>query len=606
MPLQDSAPKPVALITVISSYFGLLKDYKFAAITVVGLSVVTAVFEMLAIIFMLPLLKNGIAENPGSDHYTENVLIEGVYSFFNVYDRSGTHLLGLFLAISLLSVAMKWLNEAFRKWLTIRYEKDFRENTIASIMNMDWLAFQKVEHNRVQKAFFVDAARISEGVENFVNSLSLATITGILFLSEVIIAPKLTLYTGVFAATVIVFYVYLGRKARAHSQVANQNSESFAKQLQVILKNVKYCLISNKKKMLLSLIGADIENYRVSIFKTHLLGSFVTLFQQGLGVIFISGVLGYSLIFDPESFMVSVAFLGIFYRIAPQLQAFYANLFAAQVRFGWYDSWKALYDEANAKRTVADEGKLEPQFAKNFVFDKISYAYEKGQKPILDAVSGEIESGKFYAFVGKSGCGKSTLIDLFTAMLPPDAGSITIDGVEVQSVNKRGWRQKMALSIQNTPLFHESVAANISWLEPNPNRERLVEAAKLADIYEFIMTLPNGFDTILGEDGGGISGGQRQRIALARAFYQNPDVYIIDEATSALDAESEAKIIDTLKAMQPKKTIIWISHRVYTARHADDIFVLKDGHIVERGHWTKLVENEQGYFKQLVDMQELN
>ena len=247
--------------------------------------------------------------------------------------------------------------------------------------------------------------------------------------------------------------------------------------------------------------------------------------------------------------------------------------------------------------TEHNKGTLKPETVRGEVAVKdVTFTYQGAEKPALDKVSFNIPKGKTVALVGRSGSGKSTIANLFTRFYDVDSGSIELDGHDIRDYELRNLREHFALVSQNVHLFNDTVANNIAYAaEDKYSREQIEHAAKLAHASEFIVGMENGIDTIVGENGGTLSGGQRQRIAIARALLREAPVLILDEATSALDTESERAIQSALEELQKDKTVLVIAHRLSTIEQADEILVVDDGRIVERGAHAELIAHDGAY-----------
>ena len=215
-----------------------------------------------------------------------------------------------------------------------------------------------------------------------------------------------------------------------------------------------------------------------------------------------------------------------------------------------------------------------------------------------------IEKGKTVALVGQSGSGKSTLVDLLPRYYDVQEGEILIDGINIKDTTLLDLRSLMGNVNQEAILFNDTFFNNISFGVENATMEQVIEAAKIANAHEFIMASENGYDTMIGDRGGKLSGGQRQRISIARAILKNPPILILDEATSALDTESEKMVQEALENLMKNRTTIAIAHRLSTIRNADEICVLHEGEIVERGKHDELLALN-GYYKKLCDMQQV-
>jgi subfamily B ATP-binding cassette protein MsbA len=234
-------------------------------------------------------------------------------------------------------------------------------------------------------------------------------------------------------------------------------------------------------------------------------------------------------------------------------------------------------------------------------FDRVSFCYNEARSTLSD-VSFEVNPNETAAFVGLSGAGKTTIINLLARFYEPTSGSILIDGINIREATLSSLRSQLGLVTQETILFNDTVRANIAYGLDKVPLERIEEAAKAAKAHEFILDLPQGYDTPIGEKGGLLSSGQRQRLAIARALLKNPPVLILDEATSALDTESERLIQTALVNVMMGRTTLVIAHRISTIRNADQIFVVDDGRIAESGTHDEL-SRKNGIYKKLYDLQ---
>ncbi|MDJ0791030.1 MAG: ABC transporter ATP-binding protein [Acidimicrobiia bacterium] len=266
-------------------------------------------------------------------------------------------------------------------------------------------------------------------------------------------------------------------------------------------------------------------------------------------------------------------------------------------------STNRILDVLDTKPTIVDgpdpfdgtttSGRLE--------FDAVGFAYTPGY-PVLEDVDLLIEPAKTTAFVGSTGSGKTTLVKLILRFYDVDEGSVQLDGIDIRSMPQADLRQAMALVSQDVFLFHGTVQENIAYGKPSAGTDEIVEAAKQAEAHEFIIGLPNGYQTIVGERGQKLSGGQRQRLSLARALLTDSPILILDEATSAVDNETEAAIQRSLARVSHNRTMVVIAHRLSTIRHADRIYVVDDGRVLEYGTHEELIDHA-GIYRSLWDVQ---
>jgi ATP-binding cassette, subfamily B, bacterial MsbA len=236
-------------------------------------------------------------------------------------------------------------------------------------------------------------------------------------------------------------------------------------------------------------------------------------------------------------------------------------------------------------------------------FKQVSFAYPGKKDPVLKDISFTVEPGKTFALVGRSGSGKSTISSLLTRFYNSQQGQVLLDDIPLQDIKLKDLRRQFALVSQHVTLFNDTIANNIAYGSENRvSREQIIQAARTAHVMEFVEQLPEGLDTVIGENGLMLSGGQRQRLAIARAVLLDAPVLILDEATSALDTESERLIQDALEKLQQNRTSIVVAHRLSTIESADQILVIEKGHILEQGNHTSLLE-QNGTYAQLHKLQ---
>lgn len=238
-------------------------------------------------------------------------------------------------------------------------------------------------------------------------------------------------------------------------------------------------------------------------------------------------------------------------------------------------------------------------------FDNVTFSYEENESPVLHNINLRVKAGETIAFVGMSGGGKSSLVSLIPRFYDVSEGKVLLDGVDIRDFKVRSLRDKIGMVLQDNILFSESVKENILLGKPDSTDEEVYRAAKAANAHDFILDLPNGYDTTVGERGVKLSGGQKQRIAIARVFLKNPPILILDEATSALDLESEHLIQEALEILAKDRTTLIIAHRLSTITHADRIVLIENGEISEMGTHEELMR-KQGNYYQLFQVQQLD
>lgn len=301
----------------------------------------------------------------------------------------------------------------------------------------------------------------------------------------------------------------------------------------------------------------------------------------------------------------SIGMLVVLYQFSSQLMS------SLQNTYGFVTGSASSFAAAERLRNVLDGVRMEDgtkQIAgpiTDLRFEQVFFRYQADTNEIFDRLSLELPVGSKIAFVGFSGGGKSTIVQLLARFYEPQAGKIVVNGTDLKEITRESWMSRLAIVFQEPYLFPDTVKNNLLFGSEDVPEESIIRACKAADIYDQIRSLPNGFDTMVGERGIQLSGGQRQRLAIARAVLRNPEILILDEATSALDLETERRVFHHLDRDYPGVTKIIIAHRLTTIENADHIFVLDKGKVVEQGTHEQLLKRDSLYRSLVVKQSEL-
>ncbi|XQY92475.1 ABC transporter ATP-binding protein [Metabacillus sp. HB246100] len=305
---------------------------------------------------------------------------------------------------------------------------------------------------------------------------------------------------------------------------------------------------------------------------------------------------GYQVIMGQLSIGTMVAFIAYIEQLYGPLRRLInssttlTQAFASMDRvFEFMDEPYEVVDKPNPLKATQTNGEVE--------FKHVSFKYQEEENMIIHNLSLKVKRGETVALVGMSGGGKSTLVSLLPRFYDVTSGSILLDGIDIRDYQAQSLRQQIGMVLQDTFLFSHTVKENILIGKPDATDEEVIEAAKAANAHEFIMKLPNGYDTKVGERGVKLSGGQKQRVSIARVFLKNPPILVLDEATSALDLENEHLIQEALEKLAKDRTTFIVAHRLSTITHADKIVHLENGELVEEGTHQELMEKQEHYYK---------
>ena len=305
----------------------------------------------------------------------------------------------------------------------------------------------------------------------------------------------------------------------------------------------------------------------------------------------------------PETFVAFIIAVFKLYDPVRKFALFYNNFQQALGASSEIFKFMDVQDEVQEKPGAV----VLPPFSKNIAFRNVSFSYqsEETTREVLHDITLEVKAGEILALVGSSGAGKSTLVSLLPRFFDVTSGGIAVDGHDVRDVTLASLRSQIGVVTQETVLFNDTLRNNIAYGQPSVSQADVESAARAALAHDFIMELPAGYDTMIGEKGVRLSGGERQRIAIARALLKNAPILVLDEATSALDSESEALVQSALQNLMTGRTVIVIAHRLSTVRRADRIVVLENGTIAEIGKHEELMQ-KAGIYRKLYDLQFIN
>jgi len=420
-----------------------------------------------------------------------------------------------------------------------------------------------------------------------------------------IISAKLTLFVFILLPLAGLIVGRIGRSLKKHTNKAQVKWGEILSQMEETLTGLRIIKAFNAegrvKKQFFALVD-EIFHIKNKILNRRDLASPVS---ETLGVIILCGVLWFGgqlvlsgEILSPGSFITYVALFSQIINPSKALSQAAYNVTRGNATLNRLNEIleAPLTVEENAKPIILDS------FKDCIEFNDVQFSYQDA--PILKNINLTIEKGKSVALVGSSGAGKSTLADLVPRFHDVSAGNLYIDGKNIKDYSLHSLRNLISIVTQEPILFNDTIAANIALGKPNATEAEIIEAAKIANAYDFIIKKEGGFQSMIGDRGSKLSGGERQRLTIARAVLKNPPILILDEATSALDTESEKLVQEAINNMMQNRTSIVIAHRLSTIRHADEIIVLQKGDIVERGNHDALIA-QNGYYRKLIEMQEV-
>lgn len=427
------------------------------------------------------------------------------------------------------------------------------------------------------------------------------------FATLIFISWELTLFTIVVVPVLGWVMGVIGKQLKRKSLLAQEMWSDTMSQVEETLGGLRVIKAFVAEKSMKGRFSDTTDALRNKTAKVAIRQSLAHPMSEFLGTLLIAIVLwfGGSLILSeraPIDASTFIFYMVILYSIINPLKDFSKATYAIPKGLASMERIDKILNAPNPITEPEEPVKLSG-LKDSISLENVSFCYENGHK-VLDSIDIKIEKGKTIAIVGESGAGKSTLVDLIPRFYDVTSGAVKIDGVDIRDLRTSDLRSLIGYVNQEPILFNDTIFNNIAFGIADADKEKVIEAAKIANAHEFIMEKEEGYNTNIGDRGMKLSGGQRQRLSIARAILKNPPILILDEATASLDTESERLVQEALDRLMSNRTTIAIAHRLSTIKNSDEILVMKEGHIVERGRHDELIALG-GYYKKLNDMQSL-
>ena len=556
--------------------------------------IIMGLIEVAGVASIAPFMA--VVSNP--DIIQENEYLSILYSYFN-FDSSNSFLLSLgILVLSLLVISNAYT--AFITWQITYFVKmqnhHLSMKLLKSYLMQPYLFFLNRNTADLGKNILVEVGRSIEGVIlpiMLTLSKCIVTICILIFLIFVDPALALAILLVLGGAYLVIFKLVKNRLANIGKRTVAMILARF-KIANEAMSGIKDLKLSNNESEFIRRFEEPSENLAQFSAQSSLIS---TLPRYALEAIAFGGIVSiviYLILIGKQGSEV-VPIISLYalagYRLMPALQQIYAGITGAKYN---YPALKTLVEDLRSLSTseeIDNDNTVEINLIEKIEVKSLSFSYPKGDN-ILKDFNLKIDANTTVGFVGSTGSGKTTLVDLLLGLLMSNNGSITVDNKNITSSNLRSWQKNLGYIPQIIYLSDDTLTNNIAFGVPlhEMDFEKIKQAAKWAQLDNFITSLPEGYDTVVGERGVRLSGGQRQRIGIARALYHDPQVLIMDEATSALDRITENVIIETIKNFSHKKTIIMVAHRLATIKECDIIHIIDKGNIVDSGSYDSLIE----------------
>ncbi len=604
-----------------SLFFKYLKFYKKGIAKYFGCVLLSVIFSVFSIALLFPFLEiifnndNAVMAKPVAIGLSSASLLETLkYQVSNIISVHGKMYALSFVCIFIIvTILLKnlflylsfYVMSPIRNGIVLRLRKDL----YSKIIKLPIGYFTEQKKGDLMSRMTNDIGELEFGIAVVLSSLIKEPLNIIFFLATLFfLSVKLSLILLVLLPISGFLIGRLSRSLKKHGGVAAQKSSDAMAIMDETLGGMRVIKAFNAEGMVRNKFNkANDELFHVRN-KMNFRRDLASPASEFMGIIVLCIILwigGYLIIENKGMGLNGSAFImyiGVFAQIinpAKSVSDAFSTLQRGTAAIG-------RVEEILKAPIIIDDnenGKVLSEFKESIEFKNVSFSYDDVE--ILKDISFKIEKGKTVALVGSSGAGKSTLADLIPRFHDVSGGEILVDGVNLKDYSLKSVRDLISIVTQEPILFNDSIKANIKMGNQNATQGEIEEAAKTANAYQFITKKEQGFATNIGDRGSKLSGGERQRMTIARALIKNPPILILDEATSSLDTESERLVQDAIDNMMQNRTSVVIAHRLSTVRHADEIIVLQKGRIIERGTHEVLMQNSDGLYKKLIELQEV-
>ena len=610
-------------------FFKVLKrfvpPYKKYLILSVVFTLLSAVLNVFSFMLLIPILQilfkvaepvdvDFIAWSTINSDNAKDVLMNNLQYYMNgfVADHGESLmllLLGVFLIfMTLLKTASYFASSAAIIPLRTGVVRDLRSKMYDKVVSLPLGFFSKEKKGDIIARMTGDVVEVENSIVTSLDMLIKNPIFIVIYFTTLLyVSWELTLFTICVVPVLGWIMGAIGRKLKANSLVAQQKLGETTSQMEETIGGLRVVKAFVAEKKMSGRFMKCCNELRGSVMRVAMRQALAHPVSEFLGTCVIVIVLwfGGTLILNENSMISAPSFiyyLTMLYSIINPLKDLSKASYSIPRGLASMERVDAIL---NAENPITDGEKgVEPTSVNEGIeYKNITFSYD-GERTILKNINLKIEKGKTVALVGQSGSGKSTMVDLVPRYYDVAQGEICIDGVNIKDMKVKSLRALIGNVNQEAILFNDTFYNNITFGVENATMEQVIEAAKIANAHDFIMATENGYDTCVGDRGCLLSGGQRQRISIARAILKNPPILILDEATSALDTESERLVQEALERLMKTRTTIAIAHRLSTIKNADEICVMREGEIVERGKHEELLRLN-GLYKRLNDMQTL-
>lgn len=594
----------------------LISPYKNKAFLSILLSFLGTIFALFSFAMIKPFLEIlfetiPLVHEPVPFEFSTEALMHNFnYTLSKILINSGHQMALVFICLFIIGLVffktLFWyLSKITLIPLRTNVLRDMRNKLNQKILELQLAFFSEEKKGDIISRMSNDVQEIDNTIVVSINNALKAPITIIVYLTTLfIISPFLTLFVLVILPLSGALIGRIGKSLRKKSLKSQNKLGQLLSYIDETLFGLRIIKAFNTEEKIHNRFSRENQSYTSlmnRIWGRRELASPLSEMLSTVAIVIViwyggNMVLGEEITLSPQGFITYLVIFSQIIQPAKDLSTVYYNVQKGLASIERIEhllhSENAIFDKPNAKSLNA--------FTSHIEYQNVNFRYIEDY--VLKDINAKIEKGKTIALVGQSGSGKSTMVDLLPRFYDVEEGEILLDNIPIKDIKIKDLRHLMGIVSQESVLFNDTIYNNIALGKNNASEEEIIQAAKIANAHDFILQTENGYETNIGDRGSKLSGGQRQRLSIARAVLKNPPILILDEATSALDTESEKLVQDAINKLMKNRTSIVIAHRLSTIKDADEILVLQNGEIVERGQHEQLIQLK-GVYKKLYELQ---
>ncbi len=590
---------------------GYIRPYWLYAVLNILFNILSAFFALFSFVMAIPFLKIlfktqemvteavPFALNMDAIQHNFNYMVSSIILKYG--DAPALLAVSILVVIlALLKTGFKFLANYYITPCRVGVVKDIRNRVYQKTLRLPMSYFSDARKGDIMARVGMDVNEIELSVMSSLEMIFRDPITIVVFLvSMFVMSYQLTLFALVLLPFSGIIIGRIGRNLRKQSRKLQNQQGTLFSVLEETLTGMRIVKAFNAERKMTGRFSGINQEFTDTITKVYRRRFLASPMSEFLGTVvmmvlmYIGGtiVLNQTSSLDPEAF---IAYLIVFSQIITPAKAFSTGYYNIQKGMAAFERVEQILDTRITIKDTLDAAPIR-SFEDCIEYRDVTFAYNT--EPVLKNIHLKIEKGETLAIVGKSGAGKSTLVDLLPRFIDPVGGTILINGEDIRSYRIADLRNLMGIVSQQSILFNDTFHNNIAFGLDGVPEEEVINAARIANAHDFIMDTVQGYQTNVGDAGSKLSGGQRQRISIARALLKNPPILILDEATSSLDTESEKYVQEAIEHLMKNRTSIVIAHRLSTVKHADEIVVIEEGRIEERGTHAELLKEKGLYAK---------